>query len=100
MGRSNEGSRNQTSRNDIPTRCSGQGAAEVSRYAIDLDKHWLKLIYGADEDADEQIIDWDELRISEDYENYVEGLYTRWMKPHHGDLRRQGCRIYTGNHAA
>jgi hypothetical protein len=46
-------------------------------YATVPHQQQLRLIYRADEDADNPIIDWDEATISTDYENYVEELYTR-----------------------
>jgi hypothetical protein len=44
------------------------------------------------------IVDWRETSVSVEYEEYMEELYQRWMLPHHQDLQRQGCRIYTGEY--
>jgi hypothetical protein len=45
---------------------------------------------------EEDEICWDSM--SEDYQEYLEKLYERWMLPHHEDLRNQGCKIYTGKY--
>jgi hypothetical protein len=30
------------------------------------------------------------------YQKWMKQSYIKWMLPHHRDLQRQGCRIYTG----
>jgi len=38
--------------------------------------------------------------VSIEHQEWMEEFYIKWMLPHHQDLQRQGCRIYTGQYCA
>jgi uncharacterized protein (DUF305 family) len=58
---------------------------------------------GDDEDTDNNNnnnTDEEETLVSIEYQEWMEEFYIKWMLPHHQDLQRQGCRIYTGQYCA
>jgi hypothetical protein len=80
-------------------------ASCISKHSVPLVQEEELIANSISEDGnyeatDNNNTDQEETPVSIEYQEWMEEFYIKWMLPHHRDLQRQGCRIYTGQYCA